>query len=223
MYGFKRYDLPLLVSYPRSGTNWIRYFMETMTEQPTPGSERTLTGNDYCIDRAHAGWKVMGQYSKVILVLRDYRECIIRQQGIERVHRYSNIEKFLNGRLFKQPPNWYIRNIQKFDEFTGKKLLLYYEDMVKNPEDPFRELAQLMGIEQEKVSSFFENLEEHKKGSIAAYTKKKHTSETQGKSGELGHHSKQLTTEENQAFDEYYQKGYTVLFERYLKRYSSSE
>ena len=76
--GFGLHDLPLLASYPRSGTNWIRYIVESISGLPTPGEHRLLSGTNYCIDRAHCAYPIISSYKKVVLVLRDYRECILR-------------------------------------------------------------------------------------------------------------------------------------------------
>ena len=61
-HGF--YDKPLLVSYPRSGTNWIRYIIESLSGKPTPGQERVHTGTDYVMDTAHKGYPVIHRYNK---------------------------------------------------------------------------------------------------------------------------------------------------------------
>jgi hypothetical protein len=79
-FGFSRFDLPLRVTYPRSGTNWIRFFLEICSNKPTPGDTRYHTGEDYLIDRAHCGYPIMNKYNKVILILRNYKECLIREK-----------------------------------------------------------------------------------------------------------------------------------------------
>ncbi len=63
--GCSRFDLPLLASSSRSGTNWIRYFIATCTGRPTPGQTRLLSGDDYIIDQAHCTYPRVHKYSNV--------------------------------------------------------------------------------------------------------------------------------------------------------------
>jgi hypothetical protein len=93
--GHNRFDLPFLVSYPRSGLNLIRYFLETVSGQPTPGQVRNKSGTNFIIDRTHYGYERMKQYEKVILLLRNYKECIIREHSIEFIRSYETLDDFL--------------------------------------------------------------------------------------------------------------------------------
>ena len=114
--GFALYHRPLLVSYPRSGTNWIRYIIESITSKPTPGQTRLHTGTDYYIDRAHQAYDVMHRYRKVLMVIRDYREAIIRHHT-ECWQATHNVCTFLDNESIKDPPQWYIRNLQPEVQF----------------------------------------------------------------------------------------------------------
>ncbi len=105
--GFQRTDLPLLITYSRSGTNWIRYIVEFLTGRPTPGHRRLHGGDDFAIDRAHQGYRVAAEYERIILVIRVYKESLIRhyidewrEQGAEQ----SDVVGFLEGRSGRQPP-----------------------------------------------------------------------------------------------------------------------
>lgn len=77
------FGTPLLASYSRSGTNWIRYVVETISGRPTPGQTRVVDGDDYIMDRSHSAFAVLHFHSKVILLIRDYRECMIRHHDKE--------------------------------------------------------------------------------------------------------------------------------------------
>src|SRR5262245_8663748 len=48
-------DLPVLVSFPKSGSNWVRYCIEHFSGRPTPGSKRQLlvSEGELVIDRTH--------------------------------------------------------------------------------------------------------------------------------------------------------------------------
>ncbi len=217
--GYRRYEVPLLASYSRSGTNWLRYTIEWISGQPTPGQVRLMYGSDYVVDRAHHASVVMDRYSKVILVVRDYRECLIRHHTA--LWRDTlDVASFLEATDVYQPPSWYIENIAAFDAFDGPKLLVYYEDLVGEPEKPIRELSQFIGFDRGRTEEFITTLEERKAASLVAYQRRDHTSETNG-SADFGHHAKKnLSSVQAAEFDEYYRISYPELFALYLERYA---
>ena len=142
--GCSRFDLPLLASYSRSGTNWIRYFIATCTGRPTPGQTRLLSGDDYIIDQAHCTYPRVHKYSNVILVIRDYRECLLRHNK-DHWKPGMDITQFLKDQPLDQPCAWNFKTIQAFDQFSRDKLLLYYEDIINAPETEFRRLGSFLG------------------------------------------------------------------------------
>lgn len=221
--GYGYFDKPLLVTYARSGTNWVRYFLETMSSKPTPGANRLIEGDDYIIDRAHAGFLVLHKYNKAIIIVRNYKECIIRQHKIENIRKYNSVSDFLQDKKTKHSPYEYMENIVKFDEFKGEKIFIYYEDLITKPETELPKLASFFKFPSQKVDEFLENLESHKEASIAAYTKKQHTSETSGNTTHLTFHAdKNLSDEEKITFDKYFEARSKEVFDKYLKRYAEN-
>lgn len=221
IYGYKLYDKPLLISYSRSGTNWVRYFIEFTSKQPTPGFRRLIKDPNkaYFFDRAHAGYKVAHKHPKILLLVRNYRECLVRHHGIDVVRKYRGISSFLKAKLMEQPPSWYISNIQAFDKFTGPKLLVYYEDLVAKPESTFKSIADFFGLSGVLYQDFINNLEHHKQQSILAYSENQQ-SKTAGSGQKLDHYTKAyLTPEEAKVFDEYFEINYPKLFKKYLEHY----
>jgi hypothetical protein len=223
-YGYGLYDRPLLVSYSRSGTNWIRYIIEYLSGRPTPGQQRLFKGKpkEFFIDRAHCGFEVMHQYKRVMLVIRDYRECLLRHNQALWA-RINNVNTFLEDMTVKHPPVWYIQNIRSFDAFTGDKLVLYYEDILSDPSSQIPELCEFLGFSRNSCNKFLEDLPAHAKKSVNAYTATTHTSETKQNPTNFNFHaSKNLTPAQRIAFDEYYRKQYPDLFEKYLSRYADT-
>ena len=100
--GFAKYDAPLLASYSRSGTNWLRYFIETISNRPTPGHLRSVFGTDYIVDRAHRAYPVLHKYEKVILVVRDYKKCMLRNYK-DHWLACKNVGQFLEDSSVEQP------------------------------------------------------------------------------------------------------------------------
>jgi hypothetical protein len=217
--GFERYDRPLLASYSRSGTNWIRYIIEDLSGKPTPGQVRLHKGRDYFIDRAHQAYAVMDSYAKVMLVLRDYRECLLRHNR-RLWEELNDVESFLEAADVTQPPAWYIKNIQSFHGFTGEKHLLYYEDLLAHPEQEIPRLAQFLGLSLEGAEEFVENIEARSKESVQAYMRGGHASITSSNKDVHHHARKHLTEDQKRAFDQYFAERYPDLFDLYLERYS---
>lgn len=217
--GFQLYNKPLLVSYSRSGTNWIRYIVEYLSGKPTPGAIRLVdVGYDFAIDRAHKGFSVINRYKKALLVIRDYRECLLRHCNSD-WQELNNVVDFLESNISKQAPKWYIENIASFDSFEGEKLCIYYEDLVQFPEQEILKMVEFLELPRKKLKNLLNNLEEHKLRSIQAYSSTQ-KSFTAGKADKLNYYATKHLSEQQQAeFDLYYKNRYPKLYQKYLKRY----
>lgn len=220
--GFAFYHLPLLASYSRSGTNWLRYAVEVISGRPTPGQKRLYKGPDPVFDRAHKAYAVMEKHPRVVLVLRDYRECLLRQH-LRLWQQKPEVAAFLEAGQVLQPPAWYLRNIEAFDRYGREKLLLYYEDLLLKPETSLRALSAFLGLDPAKTEEFLREVGRHYRESIEAYTYSGHTSQTSLDKDVQGHARKWLTPDQQREFDLYYQERHPDLYERYLKRYAFSE
>ncbi len=175
-------------------------------------------GYDFAIDRAHKGFSVISQYKKVLLVIRDYRECLLRHCHAD-WEKLNNVVDFLESDLSKQSPNWYIENIASFDSFEGEKLCIYYEDLVQFPEQEILKMVEFLDLPKKKLKDLLDNLEEHKLRSIQAY-RSTQKSLTAGKVDKLNYYaSKHLSQQQQTEFDLYYQNKYPKLYQTYLKRY----
>ena len=220
-FGHKLYDKPLLVAYSRSGTNWIRYIVEFLTKKPTPGYTRIIKGKNFALDHAHMGFAVMKNYDEVILIVRDYKECLLRHLT-KHWKTSSAVKTFLEQESSKTPPSGYIRNIQEFDKFKGKKLLIYYEDLILNPQREINKLVKFLNLPKNYLKELLNNLDYHKKQSVTLYMKNQ-KSITKGSIDKLKYHSKKLlSTKEKIEFDAYYEKNYSILFKKYLQRYKEN-
>jgi len=216
--GFSKFDLPLLASYSRSGTNWIRYFIETITNRPTPGQFRCVAGTDYVIDRAHCAFPVLHKYRSVLLIIRDYKECLLRHHKNHWLAT-KDVKAFMESTRVKQPCGWYMENIKAFDNFQQPKLLIYYEDLISSPETELVKIGNFLGFPEKKVADFLNTIEEHFKRSVTAYTSLGHTSETTQNKDLEAHAKALLTKEQQQEFDDYFLTKYPALAQTYLKRY----
>jgi hypothetical protein len=129
----------MVISFQRSGLNWLRYCTEYFTGVRTPGRPQIIAEGPVFFDRAHdvrrkpkrsdftglndaSGAEV---YERVALLLRNPYDCFTShylgrtginfKQGLERFEAYAN-------------------NINQFDALKAKKGVFYFEDFVNNEE-----------------------------------------------------------------------------------------
>ena len=226
--GFERRDRARLITYSRSGTNWLRYVIELLSGRPTPGHERLHGGDDFVIDRAHEGYRVASEYERIILVVRNYKECLVRHSidewkaNKDGSHRLD-VTSFLDDQSGRQPPAWFIENLRTYHEFPGDKLLLYYEDLMTEPETELRRLIEFLDLPRAGVDDLFAHLDEHRRRSVELY-RQNQVSYTEGDADKLSHHSESLLSDaEKRAFDAYYAERHPELFRRYLSRYATPD
>ena len=218
--GLGLYHRPLLVSYPRSGTNWVRYIVECISGCPTPGEERLVSGDNYFLDRAHRAYPVMKLYKKVLLIVRDYRECILRHKQ-DVWSDYPDVVALLTDETHEHPPSWYIQNIQAFDAFKGEKVLIYYENLLKEPVEAITKLSAFLRLDPARTRSFLEDIETEFQNSVDAYTRLVHTSET-ALTKDISFHAKtKLNPDQVEQFDEFYFSRYPDIANRYLSLYDT--
>ena len=125
----------MVISFQRSGLNWLRYCTEYFTGVRTPGRPQIIAEGPVFFDRAHdvrrkpkrsdftglydaSGAEV---YERVALLLRNPYDCFTShyfgrtgvnfKQGLERFEAYAN-------------------NINQFDALKAKKGVFYFEDFV---------------------------------------------------------------------------------------------
>jgi hypothetical protein len=160
----------------------------------------------------------MNQYKKVILVIRNYKECILRHHK-KAWPKYSNIVSMLTDEELRQPASWYIKNIDAFDKFEEEKLLIYYEDLLENPLETILDLSVFIGLDKERSQLLLDDMDAQYQNSVAAYTRGGHRSETSATKDLNFHARTKLTKEEVREFDDFYFTNHHRLANKYLRRY----
>ena len=133
----------MVISFQRSGLNWLRYCTEYFTGMRTPGRPQIIGEGPVFFDRAHDvrrkpkrsdftglynadGAEV---YERVALLLRNPYDCFtshyLGRTGISFKEGLEQFEAFAN-------------NINQFDALTAKKDVFYFEDFVNNEEGTLR-------------------------------------------------------------------------------------
>jgi hypothetical protein len=219
---------PLVVSYSRSGLNWIRYCAEYLTGRPTPGFTRLVRGNSgYVFHRTHRmglrtganDWSnPWARYRRLLLLVRNYKECLIRHHIETGVFQKSaSVEAFLTADC-RQSPAWYIENIRDFDAFEGEKLCVYYEEILEHPRVELTKIFDLLDIPVAGREEFFDHLALHQERSVNRYELNQ-KSYTRGAADKLVFHSQSVTPDQRREFDECYRRHHPELFAKYLARY----
>jgi len=127
-----------LLSYPRSGTNLLQHMIRSCNGNVLP--------THYIKDGSKSD-------EKLILIIRNYKECITRNlySWQDKYKKNRCINNDLIDRLFTSEyditarANTYIHNIRVFDNWNNDKYLIYYEDLIKDKE-AFIRLAEWLNI-----------------------------------------------------------------------------
>jgi hypothetical protein len=167
--------MKVLLSYPRSGNHLVRFLIELLTEQPTLGVKDSpldipLYKNTYAkpipfniepdvetvntesyYRKIHIPPNTHNDIDEMILILRNPRECLIRQNGF-----YS----------WNQNYNWhsydaYFNIVDFYLKYPGKKCVFYYEDIITDRVGFIRQLYDFLGVNRpDKLSYVIDNVDE---------------------------------------------------------------
>lgn len=221
-----------LMSYPRSGSNWLRYCIEYLTKYPTVGplhkktklnqpfGSRCKIGvgleKEYILFRAHVTNRVTRK-KPVILLLRNYKECIPRHALLPVNPNKKDVIRAFNEDLIK-----YTSLIKEYDTWQSKKTLVYYEDLILSPDTELKKVLDFFGMPHTFLESFLNEYDKHRKTSVEQYSKFVQKSQTKGDKNLLRYHSGAYDIELKKELDNIIRKGLPGLFDKYLSRYEES-
>ncbi|MDX8430968.1 MAG: sulfotransferase domain-containing protein [Candidatus Algichlamydia australiensis] len=227
-----------LLSYPRVGSRWFMYaliFGANRSWRVNHSSKNTdavlwhnfeqeVDESKVVLDTSHHRLFFEKEYlrerDKLILILRNYRECLIRHSGVEKVLQMIHELNTKSGGKFSA--NWYLKNLQFFDDWPEeRRLLIYYEDMIQNPKEVFERVATFIDEDPEVFASFLAHYKEHVAKSLAWRNAKEGHVRAQSMGRDLSYHSKRISRKKRQKFDEAVKNNYPDLWEKYLTRYES--
>lgn len=232
-------DKVLLVSYPKSGSNWVRYCIEHFSGLRTPGSKRVLLVSDgeAIIDRTHfldkrhrflveawregaeaprprrsTPWSAARKALERRRLLRERRVLLLLRSPYELyVRTRARDPRALTG---------YLSNIEMFDRCRRAKLMVYYEDMVKDFGQITR-ILDFLGVDYD-LTGFDEA--EHRRRSLALYGQGPDLPQTAHDSRNVRFHSANLGEETRRAIRRFCAETLGPgLFQTYLGRYETDQ
>ena len=208
-----------LLSYPRSGNHWLRFIVEWFSNRPTKGAGGGAqigdfglmdnTNGDYILYKNHYPTN-MEPNEELLFILRNPKEAIIRH-----TLDFHTKPKFPDPKTM----NWYMSLINFYDNHKGKKLIIYYEDLIENPKETIKDILIFLQIyDEKKLLSFIDNYDKLSNESINIFltTDERHYSSTKGL--KTIYHSSSLSTKENNDYINYIDKNFKKI-KKYIMRY----
>lgn len=222
-----------MVGFPRSGNNWMKNIVQSLGHYPVYplcGTYALENPLGVAIDHDKSPFFVMHvpnwiegaspECNKIIIIVRDYKECFYRQAIADRadIENTDITQLQLSGYSFVSV---YLNILRIYDSWLPEnRYLVYYEELIQYPETVIGDLAQFLGEEPNQLSEFFLNFEELKKQSIAYYNKIEGAnggSITEGK--DVFHYREFYTEEQMRHIDEVMKIFGEDLWEKYLSHY----
>ena len=157
--------MKILLSYPRSGNHLVRFFMELLSEQPTLGvmnnvKDRPIFENifsenipfnidsidNYDIDnlyvKSHVPPTPTNKPTELIFIVRNPQEVLLRNLNYK--FKTNGWDGYDN----------YFKNIDYFINFDGKKLCLYYENIITEPIQFIEEIYNFLDIKNKSKKDY---------------------------------------------------------------------
>ncbi|PCJ55947.1 MAG: hypothetical protein COA79_20270 [Planctomycetota bacterium] len=209
-----------LLTYPRSGTNWVRYIIEQIYPK-NPYDTNFIHFHEITED-------VLQDYHKykMVFCLRNYREAILRNARIWKpVPEYDTSELTIDVLLEinedkkQSDPGAticnYMQNLKIFDQWPGYKHLVRYEELITKPNGAITDLAWAL---HQFPGEFLLHYERHREVSIGSYNNSQ-GSYTMGES--VRFHQDLMPEKDRLQLDIILEAINPYLYEKYLKQYAS--
>jgi len=217
----------ILLSYPRCGNSWLRFCVEAISKKPTSPNNTyiqemrnfiRIDSQESVLEKAHTLFefgidgltykqnKTVYHNTKLILLLRNYKECIMRQN--------NNYEDSI---LPKQKRFNYMENIIEFETWPKENgLVVYYEDLIVNPKTVLKQCIDFLKLNGDGIDEFIDKHDHYKQKSIEVYDKLMGSS---SKGKDLSFHSDKKSKEFLKQWDNKIKEKHLDMFNKYLIRY----
>jgi len=213
-----------LLSFPRSGRNWTVGILQAFFKRPVEPTGRfgknrlsiNLEGEPivYITHQVEHLKEIVQKNNNLILLLRNYKECITSHRKLTESLFVSNL---LNSKhAFMER---YVNVLKLYDEWEGKKLLIFYEDLIS---DPLKNILKIVNFFDDKLKlkpeEFFKNYDYYRSTVYNSYSNQwGYKFRSDGFSAI--HHSKNFSENNHIIIDKFIMESYPYLWDKYLKRY----
>ena len=239
-----------ILSYPRSGRHMVlnvvqNFFQREIRTGVKLSRKLNFIGKDVNLElpsmyKSHQvpfGFeRVDPSKNKLILLLRNYKECIPRHQkqakqsdfNIDRLKKIIlddnlNLGEKKRGNFFGDTIfGLYVNNLYFFENWSDEdtKLLVYYEDVISDPIESFKKILCFLDKDFLVPDDFEEQIYAYLEISKKIYKKKFGAHASSGGKKEI-YHSKSFPLSELQKIDSHIEEHHPMLWEKYLSRYKS--
>jgi hypothetical protein len=210
-------DVPIVLSYQRSGLNWLRHCVERVSGRRTPGNYPHIYERGKAVfHRAHSANNVdedpfseempffdrkggRPRYSKMLLLVRNYKELYVRQAK-------KNLTLMAD----------YVNNLLVYDAFEGEKMISYYEDVVLDFWNAMPRALEFLNVTN-GLEGF--DYEKERAESLTWYHKKYRTNPDAFVVNDVLRHSRKLDAETRRTLDAHFRRELPGAFDKYLTRY----
>lgn len=224
-----------LISYPRSGLHFTHYQLIYLSHKVCYDFRNKAyhywdngvlhkygvyeNKDDILLYLSHVSPEHLNSNTdKLILLLRNYRECHLRNLSYD----LNRIVDVISMNRMYIPVNaydigsGYFTNLYAFDSFEGKKLIVYYEDLVAHPKEVITRIFNFLEVTPIDLDHFYDNLSQHRSECIQRY-QIHGGSKSQGEN--MLFHSEKITASENEMLDDLVKKHHPILWDKYLNVY----
>ena len=223
-----------LLSYPRSGSAWVMYTVQYVTQQRWhdgsailvfPPLKKEIRKGRPILFRSHLArsgrifssdknrpYRCSPKNDKLIILVRNYKECLMRHLGYDIDRILQNIETPMSV--------CYFQVLKCYDQWNpAKRLLVYYEELMLRPEQELRRINDFLGASEERFAKFMDNYQQHVDQSFKIKAERKAPTPSQGK--DLLYHTQKLNNKYAlRQIDQLVKSKYPDLYEKYLTRYN---
>ena len=228
-------EAEFLLTFPRSGTNLFIVTTQLLFQKPVKKLTNLKRHNDPQLNRLHLtlDYTKTPLYrthdvipemhnlnpftNKLIVVLRNYKECLISENNY--TPEQLKLDILDDNQNVKYSFSKYIKILNFFESWKDKssKLLIYYEDLVKQDRETLNTIVQFFD-ESSDLEKMYKNYKANLQKSLSSYSKQ--TGRGLSKGLDV-YHSLDIPQEILHEIDEFIEITYPNLWSKYLSRYKS--
>lgn len=178
----------ILLSFPKSASDWLRYIAEFIFRQVTYDENHCGTsklnfmlnrigvGVQYAIDESailakyHDARIIPNEDCRIVLSLRSCDEVVFSFAYATEKPDMS-LEEFVQLYALRMDDlfAWWIRNVVFYEHHEGEKMIVHYDKLVSQPTEEIQRFCNFLGlspISALRMSEFLDSLDEHKNSCI---------------------------------------------------------